>query len=378
MRLYIRKRPWLTGDPSLMNSYSLLRISKVVRILVSLQTALTVIISPLLAFAEPNAPLSVGAFVDTNLAHDFNHLPTRYRPYTTQPYYSDELALNLGYVDAVLSTKRFHGRLALQYGSSVIANYASEPHEFMRYFQEAYVGVSVSDSWTIDAGVFASHIGLETWISRDNSTPSRSLIADYSPYYQTGLRSIHDISEQVHLELHIIRGWQNMTDDRNVCFGTQVAYKPRDDLQLIYNTFIGDEDGTRVFNDLIIKHAFTDNFTIGASVDVGAQNRQDESRAWWHGWTIIPRYQINETYTIAGRVERYDDPDQVMIQPLSGKSFNTTGLSVNLDTIIFKNLIWRNEYRVFLSTQDVFPRRESFSASDSFVMTSLIYSVRGV
>ena len=361
-----------------MNSYSLLRISKVVRILVSLQTALTVIISPLLAFAEPNTPLSVGAFVDTNLAHDFNHLPTRYRPYTTQPYYSDEFTLNLGYIDAVLSTKRFHGRLALQYGSSVIANYASEPHEFMRYFQEAYVGVSVSDSWTIDAGVFASHIGLETWISRDNSTPSRSLIADYSPYYQTGLRSIHDISEQVHLELHIIRGWQNMTDDRNVCFGTQVAYKPRDDLQLIYNTFIGDEDGTRVFNDIIIKHTFTDNFTIGASVDVGAQNRQDESRAWWHGWTIIPRYQINETYTIAGRVERYDDPDQVMIQPLSGKSFNTTGLSVNLDTIIFKNLIWRNEYRVFLSTQDVFPRREGFSASDSFVMTSLIYSVRGV
>ncbi|MEY4700143.1 MAG: hypothetical protein RL326_330, partial [Pseudomonadota bacterium] len=295
-----------------MNSYSLLRISKVVRILVSLRTALTVVTSPLLAFAEPNAPLSVGAFVDTNLAHDFNHLPTRYRPYTTQPYYSDEFTLNLGYIDAVLSTERFHGRLALQYGSSVIANYASEPHEFMRYFQEAYAGVSVSDSWKIDAGIFASHIGLETWISRDNSTTSRSLIADYSPYYQTGLRSIHDISEQVHLELHIIRGWQNMTDDRNVCFGTQVAYKPRDDLQLIYNTFIGDEDGTRVFNDIIIKHTFTDNFTIGASVDVGAQNRQDESRAWWHGWTIIPRYQINETYTIAGRVERYDDPDQVM------------------------------------------------------------------
>jgi hypothetical protein len=361
-----------------MNSYSLGRISKVVRSLISLQTALSVVSSSLLAFAEPNAPLSVGAFVDTNVAHDFNHLPTRYRPYTTQPYYSDELALNLGYVDAVLSTERFHGRLALQYGSSVIANYAGEPDEFMRYFQEAYGGVSVSDSWKIDAGVFASHIGLETWISRDNSTPSRSIIADYSPYYQTGLRSIHDISEQVHLELHIIRGWQNMTDDRNVCFGTQVAYKPRDDLQLIYNTFIGDEDGMRVFNDIIIKHTFTDNFTIGASMDVGAQNRQDESSAWWHGWTVIPRYQINETYTIAGRVERYDDPDQVMIQPLSGKSFNTTGLSVNLDTTIINNLIWRNEYRVFLSTQDVFPRREGFSASDSFVMTSLIYSVRGV
>jgi hypothetical protein len=345
---------------------------------VSLQTALAVVGSPLLAFAEPNAPLSVGAFVDTNLARDFNHLPTRYRPYTTQPYYSDEFTLNLGYVDAVLTTERFRGRLALQYGSSVIANYASEPHEFMRYFQEAYAGVSLSDSWKIDVGVFASHIGLETWISRDNSTPSRSIIADYSPYYQTGLRSIHDISEQVHLELHIIRGWQNMTDGRNVCFGTQVGYKPRGDLQLLHNTFVGDEDGARVFNNIVIKHTLTDNFTIGASADVGAQNRHNESRAWWHGWTVIPRYQINETYAIAGRVERYDDPEQVMIQPLSGESFHTTSLSVNLDTTIITNLIWRNEYRVFFSTQDVFPRREGFSASDSFVMTSLIYSVRGV
>jgi hypothetical protein len=92
----------------------------------------------------------------------------------------------------------------------------------------------------------------------------------------------------------------------------------------------------------------------------------------------VPHYKINDTYAIAGRVERYADPDQVLIQTLSGKSFNTTGLSVNLDTTLLPDLVWRNEYRVFISTQDVFPRREGFSASDSFVMTSLIYSLKSV
>jgi hypothetical protein len=333
-------------------------------------------ILPLPALAQPTSPITIGGFIDTYIAHDFNHLPTRYRPYTTQPYYSDELALNLGFVDATLSTEQLHGRLALQYGSSVIANYAAEPHEFMRYFQEAYGGVSLSDSWKLDAGVFASHIGLETWISRDNLTPSRSFVADYSPYYQTGVRSIHEVSEQVHLELHILRGWQNISDDRNVCYGTQVAYSPKDNLNLTYNTFIGDENGLRVFNNLVIRYAFSDDFGISSSFDLGAQNRNEESRAWWHGWTIMPHYRINDTYAVAGRVERYDDPDQVMIETLSGKSFNTTGLSLNLDTTIAPNLIWRNEYRVFLSTNDVFPRDESFSASDSFVLTSLIYSMQ--
>jgi hypothetical protein len=331
---------------------------------------------PHLAVGEPTDTLTVGGFVDTYIAHDFNHLPTRYRPYTTQPYYTDEGALNLGYVDAVLATDRFHGRLAAQYGSSVIANYAEEPHEFVRYLQEAYGGVSLSDTWKLDAGIFFSHLGMESWISRDDYTPSRSLIADYSPYYQMGVRSIHDVSEDLHLEFHVVRGWQNISDDRNPCFGTQIAYHITEELRLIYNTFVGDEDGTRVFNNVVIKSSFTDNFGIDSSVDLGAQNRTDESRAWWHGFAIVPHYRINDTYAIAGRVERYDDPHQIMIQTLSGKSFNTTGLSVNLDTTIIPNLVWRNEYRVFLSTQDVFPRHESFSASDSFVMTSLIYSVR--
>jgi hypothetical protein len=340
-----------------------------------LVAAALVVALPPLASGEPTEPLSFGGFLDTYIAHDFNHLPTRYRPYTTQPYYSDEGALNLGYVDATLTTERVHGRLAFQYGSSVIANYAEEPHEFVRYLQEAYGGISISDTWKIDVGIFFSHLGMESWISRDDYTPSRSLIADYSPYYQTGVRSIHDLSERLHLELHVLRGWQNISDDRKPCLGTQIAYLFDEKLRVLYNTFIGDEDGLRVFNNVVIKSSVTENFGINSSFDLGAQKRSDESQAWWHGWAIVPHYRFNDTYAIAGRVERYDDPHQIMIQTLSGKSFNTTGLSVNLDTTIIRNLIWRNEYRIFLSTNDVFPRHESFSASDSFVMTSLIYSV---
>lgn len=327
------------------------------------------------AFAEEREALSTHAYMDTAIAHDFNRLPTRYRPYTTQPYYTDEASLNLGYVDAVLDTDRYRGRVAAQYGSSVVANYANEPHEFFRYIQEAYAGVKITEAWMIDAGIFFSHIGLESWISRDNYTVSRSIIADYSPYYQSGVRTRYDFSRDVRLELHLIRGWQNMSDDRHPAVGTSFTYSPTTNTKLTHNSCIANETGTRVFNNFIVRHKLTEDFGIAASFDVGAQDRQDDSRAWWHGWAVIPHYKLNDTVSIAGRVEQYSDPHQVMITTLSDQSFNATGLSANIDTVVASGLVWRNEYRAFISTKEIYPRREGFSASDSFVMTSLIYSL---
>jgi hypothetical protein len=230
--------------------------------------------------AQEQGPIKTSAFVDTTIAHDYNDLPSRYRPYTTQPYYNNEGALNLGFVDATLSTERYHGRLALQYGSSVIANYDSEPDEFVRYFQEAYGGVSLSDTWSVNAGIYFSHIGMESWISRDDYTIGRSLMADYSPYYQSGVYSAHDISDRLHVELHVIRGWQNISENRPPCFGTQVTYELTSNTQVAHNTFIGDEDGLRVFNDIFIKYSFTEALGVIAAFDLGAQNRSGESRAW--------------------------------------------------------------------------------------------------
>jgi hypothetical protein len=328
-----------------------------------------------MALAESPEEISFSAYVDTYYAHDFNHLPTRYRPYTTQPYYTDEAALNLGYVDTKVDTGTYHGRLAVQYGSSVIANYAGEPHEFFRYLQEAYAGIDVSKRLVIDAGSFFSHIGMETWISRDNYTPSRSLMADYSPYYQTGARAIYQVSDAMSAQLHLVRGWQNMSDNADPALGTQLSYSTCESLTLTHNTLITNVHGTRVFNNFIVDARFTPAFGIKGSYDLGIQERRDESTALWRGWAIIPHYTINDTFAVAGRVEQFYDPHGVVLQSLSGLSFDATGLSVNLDTTLTPGLVWRNEYRVFMATNDVFPRREEFSGSDSFVGTSLQWSI---
>lgn len=328
------------------------------------------------ASSQDKDTLSASAFIDTTIAHDFNRLPSRERPYSTQPFYNNEGALNLGFVDAKLSSERYHGRIAIQYGSSVVANYADEADEFVRYFQEAYGGVQISDSWHIDAGVYFSHIGMESWISRDDYTVGRSIIADYSPYYQSGMRSVHDISDRLHVELHILRGWQNISNDRDPSLGTQVAYDLTPQTKVVYNTFIGNEHGLRVYNDFVLRHAFTRRFGVAAAFDLGAQNRSDESRAWWYGWSIIPHYSINETVAIAGRVEQFSDPQQVVLQSLSDESFNATSLSTNIDITLLTDLVWRSEYRAYVSSRDLFPDNGGYSTTDNVMTTSIIYTLR--
>lgn len=328
------------------------------------------------ARSEDKEPLTASAFIDTTIAHDFNRLPTRYRPYTTQPYYNNEGALNLGFVDAELSTERYHGRLAIQYGSSVIANYADEADEFVRYFQEAYGGIKISDTWHVDAGIYFSHIGMESWISRDDYTVGRSIICDYSPYYQSGIRSVHDISERLHIELHLLRGWQNISNNSDPSLGTQVAYDLTPRTTVVYNTFIGNEHGLRVYNDFVLRHAFSRRFGVAAAFDLGAQNRSEESRAWWYGWSIIPHYSINDTLAVAGRVEQFSDPQQVVLQSFSNEAFNATSLSANIDISLLKDLVWRSEYRAYVSSRDLFPDGGGFSTTDNVVTTSIIYTLQ--
>ncbi len=76
------------------------------------------------------------------------------------------------------------------------SNYAGEPTKgsvsgpsLARIIQEAVVGLRLRQNVWVDAGVFYAHMGMESWASRDNPTYTRSLVADYSPYYRVASSS---------------------------------------------------------------------------------------------------------------------------------------------------------------------------------------------
>lgn len=323
------------------------------------------------------ANLAFSGFLDSYAASDFNDPFTETRPYTTQALYDEEIRVNLAMLDSKLATDDVRGRIAIQAGDSVKSNYAGEDDRFWRYVQESTVGVKLSDRLWLDGGIYFAHVGFETFNSRDNWNYTRSLVAEFSPYYETGGKLTYQVADSVTLQTHLVRGWQNISSSAEPMYGLQLNYTPDSATQFTYANLLGHQfGGYRTFHDFIVRRDITEDWSVAAQFDFGTQGREDDDRGSWHGWALLTRYKVAPQWSIGGRVERYYDPHQVIVTTLSGEEFNVTGLSVNIDYEIQKGLFWRTEYRALFGNTDIFPRdrEENFSASDSFVVTSLSYS----
>lgn len=342
-------------------------------------------IVPAAAAASPwDSPLLVkyGGFVDAYYAWDTRRPPARDRAFTTQPARHNEFNINLAFIEATASGDRVRGRLALQAGNSVQSNYAGEPRvgtvsgpDLARHIQEAVAGYKVTDKFWIDGGIYLSHIGLESWISRDNWTYGRSLMADYSPYYQAGVKASYQMNEAWSAQLHVLNGWQIISENNdNKALGGRLAYAGPGGWSVSYNNFWGQEVGNRgrFFNDLIVTTPAFGRLQVAGSADYGIQRKErggDFSR--WYAGALIARWTFTPRVAAAARIERYVDQDQVIVTTGGRGAFRTTGASLNADVALRRQLLWRTELRHFWSENPVYPARGGFAKGDGVLATSL-------
>ena len=329
---------------------------------------------------EPPKPVSWGAFVDTYYAYDFNQPQSIDRAYTTQPARHNEFNVNLAYIEGNLHADKVHGRLALQAGTSVQSNYSGEPTvgnisggDLSRHIQEAYAGYHITDNTWIDAGIMFSHMGLESFISKDNLTYTRSLVADYSPYYQAGVRLNTTWNEKLSTQLLLINGWQNISENNGgKAAGTQVSYNVTPKFSITYNTFFGKEISFRQFHDFIFKFTPNGMWNFAFQTDVGFQNQTTTvDDRWWYGLTAIAKAQVSKMVGIVGRFERYADPDQVIILTGSPNGFKAWGASFGVDTTLYNGVMWRNEFRALWSSARLFPSQGGDESHDYVAVTAL-------
>jgi hypothetical protein len=332
--------------------------------------------------------VTFGGFVDSYYAYDFGKPPTFDRSFadgatfTTQPARHNEFNINLAYVEALLSGDRIRGRLALQAGTAVQSNYAAEPSNgaisgptLARHIQEAYGGYQVTSSLWVDAGVFYSHMGMESWASKDNPVYTRSLTAEYSPYYSSGVRATWAASSKLTARLDVVNGWQNISEtnsDKGV--GLRLDYNPSSTLSLSYYNFFNGEVGgrLRVFNGAGVKLTPDARTTIVGQFDVGsldAPSSGGESSSWY-GFSLIGRRFLNDRVAIAGRVERFDDADQVNIATGLAEPFQGNGASIGLDVMPNAKFLWRTEFRGFSNKEPVFPESGGGASSQNTLLVT--------
>lgn len=342
-----------------------------------------ILLLPLILRAEDAMKVDWEAFVDTYYAYDFNTPPFNDRAYSTSAVRNDEFNVNLVYLGANFKEKDTYGRLALQAGTSVEANYSTEPinglyskPNMVKFIQEAYVGLELNENTEIEAGIFFSHIGLESFISKNNMTYTRSLVADLSPYYQAGVKLRHHFSEQFFVEAMVLNGWQIVTENNaSKAIGTKIQYNFSDSSYLSYNTFFGKETQFRHFHDILFQTKLMDSWNLGLQADIGFQKKQlSSSYSTWTGFSLISQLILNNNNAFSQRIEMYSDPDQVIVQTNTPYAFQTWSGSLGWDRKIGERATWRNEFRYYHANNRVFPTATSHKKMNSMVVSSLSLS----
>lgn len=329
--------------------------------------------------ADTTAHVTLGAFVDGYFAYDFNQPSGHDRAFTTQAQRHDEFNVNLAHVEAKYVSSRARGRLALQAGTSVQANYAAEPdtiagfQDLLPIIQEAYAGIAVTPKLWVDAGIFFSHIGSESWISADNPTYTRSLAAEFSPYYETGVRASWQAHPSLAVTAVVVNGWQNIAEtNHGKAGGVRLDWTASPSITLSYSNFLGREASAatgdqdlRFFNDFSARIAASPRVLIIPTFDVGTQDGDG-----WYAASLVGRYAISPTVALNGRVERYDDPDGVIAPGLQ-----VNGASLGID-VVRGPALWRTELRGLWGADDaIFPSRDDGAKTHDVVAVSS-FSVR--
>jgi hypothetical protein len=261
------------------------------------------------AQADTTTRVTFAGFVDSYYAYDFNR-PAFDRSYTTQPARHNEFNVNLAFVEANLTAPRVRGRFAAQYGTSVQSNYFAEPRngaisgpDVARFIQEAFVGYQLASTLWIDGGIFYSNMGMESWVSRDNPTYTRSLVADYSPYYSSGVKLNWQATPKLSARLDLVNGWQNISEtNSDKGAGIRLDYAATGRSTLSYYNFFGNEVGlARMFHGIGAKATLGTIQFLG-QLDVGTQDGAAgaSSSTWWGG-TLIGRFPVSASAAIAAR-----------------------------------------------------------------------------
>jgi hypothetical protein len=316
---------------------------------------------------DQERPLVVSGFVDVYYGYDFGRPSSRERQFVTQAIRHNEFNLNLAHAALSLERTRIRGRLALQVGTSVQANYACEPAigatsgaTLSRHVQEALIGVRLARSLWLDAGILLGYLGWEGWISRDNPTYTRSLVAELSPYYESGARLTWQVGSKLTVQGHLMNGWQKISEDNDAkAFGLRVDFIPTRGVTVAYGGFVGNErpsglpPATRTFNQLMAR-IVRSRLALQAQVDYGREGSGAALREWY-GAVAIARVTVASQLAVSARLERFADPDQVVAITGTSAGLVVNGASFGLDLAI-PGMLWRTELRGFRASQQVYPR----------------------
>jgi hypothetical protein len=147
-----------------------------------------------------------------------------------------------------------------------------------------------------------------------------------------------------------------------------------------YYDFFGNEAASgrlRVFNGVGLKTNLTSAVTVQANFDYGTQQKAAPGgHSSWYSTGLIAKLQVAPTVGVSARIERYHDPDQVIVMTGLPAAFSASMASTGVDVSPLggPRVLWRSEVRGSWARDPIFPNRSvvsGLSRDNYVVVTSL-------
>jgi hypothetical protein len=336
----------------------------------------------------------VGQFsFDSNYVYDFVNPSDHTLSGSSNTLRTNELQINQIGIGGDFSFHNVNARLMTQFGlySSATPSSDSSPSRGQwnlanayRYFSEANAGYhfDVLYGLNIDAGLFLSHLGMNSYYNFENWVYQSSFIPGNLPWYLSGIRIQAYLTDRLKTEIWIVNGWQSYGMFNQVPgFGLQVKWHPSGDWALATNYYLGYDtldrpNRLRFHSDTHVQLKYLDNpncllskAAISVAFDGGCENGDGVSctgagapAQYYLGGLAYNRFWFfNDTWALTVGGGAITNPGRylLLIPPVNGATsisgtpsfsanpgdgFVAWDTSVNVDYMPVENLTLRLEY----------------------------------
>ncbi len=299
-----------------------------------------------------------------------------------------KISLNQGAIGIEYSATDFRFNFSFHIGTYVTDNYSAEP-SYLQPINRAFAGFKLNKKKNIwlDAGVFPSYIGFESVNAFDNATLTRSLLAENSPYYLTGIRLNYPVNVKNQLSFYVLTGWQRIVPQKNnslPSLGWQWIHTFQNQSKLNWSFWAGSDHP-----DSARKWRYFNNFywqgkkgkwayTVGLDIGMEQKARSSTSHLIWHSPVLITQYSATDKWRASFRMERYADPHRVITKPANGSAVTANSQSINLDFLPNSSLMCRIEWRSLQSKEPVFLKGNEYTRNTSYLTASVSYQLNAI
>jgi hypothetical protein len=273
---------------------------------------------------------------------------------------NQQFGLNIAQISFNYTSKDVRGKLGIHFGDIPSAIWPAE----LNMIQEAHGGVRFLKKLWFDAGVFRSHIGVESIQPRENIASSTSLVNNFEPYYFTGVKLTCEINSKLSVQLNAFNSFNTLVDyNRDKLFGLSLVYNPNDKLSFTYNFLTGDETPDslkkkhrRYYNNLYATLQLNKlSFALEANYGLQENSMRKDSggTASLYSGLVTVKYQYVKRSYLYVRGEYLSDPDAVVTGSLNFGEY-IMGTTVGVEYKPYKNISLSVEGRVLQSDKVVF------------------------